>query len=355
MTWSFSQDACMYHRDDDTEIFIRKYFGAKERFTLWVGGAGFDPRSTNIPKLLNAAGAKVKGVMIREERPRPPAALKQKADEHEVTLKSLFDSSERLEVQIFSNDETNVIAGREAAEGLKKVDLTNITDIIVDMSALSVGVSFPLTKLFYEAGRSKCFPSVHIMATASTPTDEAVITSELWDRFQTIHGFAADVELEETQGKDKLWLPHLAYGKGPALKIIYDGIQPNETCPILPFPAASPRAVERLIDEYSTEIRGAWAVDHRDFLYAAENDPLDLYRTILRIDTLRSQTYKATGGAVTVLSPVGSKVMAIGALMAALERPLPVIYVETQRYMLNAPSIEPGGVIHIWLSGSAYH
>lgn len=353
---SFSQDACMYHRDDDTLAFIQGYFSAEDRHTLWVGGAGFDPRSTHIPRLLKMANAKVRGVMIREERPRPSAQLKAQADGHEAQLRDLFYAAEQLVIQIFSADETNVIAGREAASSLNAVDLTGITDIVLDMSALSVGVSFPLARLFYDSGRAReNYPNVHIMATASTATDDAVVTSELWDRFQTIHGFSAEADLDCTHEKDKLWLPHLSYGKGRALEIIYNGIQPNETCPILPFPAAAPRAVERLIQEYATEIKDTWVVDHRDFLYAAENDPLDLYRTILRIDTMRGATYAATGGSITMLSPVGSKVMAIGALMAALERPMPVVYVETQRYTLEAAKIEAAGVVHIWLTGSAYN
>jgi hypothetical protein len=113
--------------------------------------------------------------------------------------------------------------------------------------------------------------------------------------------------------------------------------------------------VETLIESFAAEVRDAWFVDHRDYLYAAENDPLDLYRTILRIDTLRQHTYEASGGSVTVLSPLGSKVMAMGALMAALERPLPVVYVETQRYAVDRSAPAPSGVIHVWLAGSAYN
>jgi hypothetical protein len=65
---------------------------------------------------------------------------------------NLFYAATQLQIQIFSDDETNVIAGREGAARLNNVDLTDITDIILDMSALSVGVSFPLAKLFYESG-----------------------------------------------------------------------------------------------------------------------------------------------------------------------------------------------------------
>jgi len=352
---TFSSDACIYHRDSDANEFIRAYFGRAESRTLWVGGAGFDPRSTYIPQLLRDAKAKVDGVLIREDRPRPSTKLLDQADGHETKLQSLFDNATRMEVSIFSEDETTVIGGREAVKKLNAMNLFVFTDILLDMSALSVGVSFPLARLLYDGAKEGLsFPNVHIMATTSTAADDAV-TSELLDRYQMILGFSADSELDASMGKSRLWLPHLSHGKQRALQIIHDGIRPNETCPILPFPSESPRMVEQLIEDYAAEVRGAWAVDHRDYLYAAENDPLDLYRTILRIDTLRQHTYAASGGSVTVLSPLGSKVMAIGALMAALECPMPVVYVETQRYAVNGVQPAPSGVVHVWLSGSAYH
>jgi hypothetical protein len=128
-----------------------------------------------------------------------------------------------------------------------------------------------------------------------------------------------------------------------------------EICPILPFPARSPRAVEELVEAYRVQIAEAWAVDDRDLLYAAEDDPLDLYRTILRIDALRGAAFQIEGGSMTVLSPLGTKAMALGALLAALERDLPIVYVEAQRYkIVHQPGAQEYGLIHLWLTGQAY-
>lgn len=352
---TFSSDACIYHRDGDAMAFSHAYFGRGEAKTLWVGGAGFDPRSTHIPCLLRSAGARVSGILIREGRPRPSRQLLDQANANEDSLRRLFDEAQRMDVTIFSLDETTVIGGREAVKQLDATDMSGVTDIILDMSALSVGVSFPLANLLFQRARGRAgFPNVHIMATASAATDDAVV-SELFDRFQMVLGFSAEWELDGSKKKSRLWLPHLAAGKQRALQIIRNGVLPDEICPILPFPAESPRMVERLIENFASEVRDTWGVDHRDYLYAAENDPLDLYRTILRIDTLRQDTYAASGGSITVLSPLGSKVMAIGTLMAALERPMPVVYVETQRYAVEKVAATPTGIVHVWLTGAAYH
>ena len=58
-----------------------------------------------------------------------------------------------------------------------------------------------------------------------------------------------------------------------------------------------------------------------------------------------------------VLSPLGSKVMALGALMAALERDLPVAHLEDFGYEIETAmpaSTDRSRIIHIWLEGEAY-
>ena len=77
-------------------------------------------------------------------------------------------------------------------------------------------------------------------------------------------------------------------------------------------------------------------MDTRNIVYADEGDPLDLYRTILRLDDLRKPVFREVGGSLLVLSPLGSRVTALGALMAALERDLPVAYLsrsDTSRWL----------------------
>ena len=100
-----------------------------------------------------------------------------------------------------------------------------------------------------------------------------------------------------------------------------------------------------------------WSVDSRNIVYADEEDPLDLYRIILRLDDLRKPVFAETGGSMLVLSPLGSKLMALGALMAALERNLPVAYLESTGYELNANmprEVDHPKLLHLWLEGDVY-
>ena len=353
---SLRWDPCISHRDAAAQQFIADYFAQADREVLLVCGAGFDPRATETATLLDAAaGARLQAHLIREHRPRPNATLLDKADANQAALEKLVPRNQVHTVNVFSDDEKTVVAGKRVVEMFRRLPLARVTDLVVDLSALSTGVSFPLVRfLVSQADATRDFPNVHLLVLTSPTTDDAV-RSELMDQHQMVPGFGEELMTTAGARKPKLWLPQLGKRATSALDVIQNRMRFDEICPILPFPARSPRAVEELVEAYRVQISETWLVDDRDLLYAAEDDPLDLYRIILRIDTLRGATFHIEGGSMTVLSPLGTKAMAMGALLAALERDLPIVYVEAQRYnMVHASEAQTYGLIHLWLTGQAY-
>ena len=232
-----------------------------------------------------------------------------------------------------------------------------VTDVIVDISALSAGISFPIVRYFFERiDRGNEAVNLHVFV-VHDPHLDSDIRSIASDAPGYVHGFKGRSTLSEMADAAKLWLPQLATGRRAALERLYGFIEPHDTCPILPFPASNPRLGDELAEEYLTELESTWSVDTRNIIYADEEDPLDLYRTILRLDDLRKQVFAETGGSMLVLSPLGSKLMAVGALMAALERNLPVVYLESVGYEFEAIVPEEIGrpnLIHLWLEGDVY-
>jgi hypothetical protein len=144
------------------------------------------------------------------------------------------------------------------------------------------------------------------------------------------------------------------------LDILFEAIDPDEICPILPFPCADLKKSDDLILSYSDNFESKWDIDSRSIIYADDRNPIDLYRAILRIDEARSGVFSGVGGSELILSPAGSKALSIGAMMAAIERNFPVRYVETLSYDLDETEpddLDCGGtndLLYIWLSGSAY-
>ena len=231
------------------------------------------------------------------------------------------------------------------------------TDIIVDTSALSVGVSFPVIRYFVEYVRQlERSVNLHVFVVHDPRLDDD-ITSIVSDKPGYVHGFKGGATLSGMSSAALLWLPQLATGMRHPLQLLYDFVVPHDTCPIVPFPSHDPRFGDTLVGEYLTEIEETWSVDARNIVHADEADPIDLYRTILRLDDLRRPVFAETGGSVLVLSPLGSKLMALGAMMAALERDLPVAYVEAIDYELKRDmpeTIDRPDFVHLWLEGDVY-
>jgi hypothetical protein len=354
-------ERCIEHRGVDVEKFAGLHFGGPERRLLLVGGAGFDPRSTSVARLLTAAaGDRISGLFLRERRPNPAAELRRRAEENISALMTLIPRSEVVEIDVFEDDGA-VVLGRRVATTMLGIDLKMYSDVVVDFSALSIGSSFPATRYLLEsverlAGERSI--NLHAMVAASPSTDERIVPSP-GTSVEPVPGFLGRYGLDESARATKLWMPQLRFGHRPVLERIFDGVRPDEVIPVLPFPARDARVGDRLIAEYVEEFSGRWEVDARSMIYAAEDSPLDYYRTVLRIHDGRHPVYESTGGNLLILSPVGSKVLALGAMMAAMERDLPVIYVEALGYSAAVGESVPGAygdgdLVHVWLTGEAY-
>ena len=350
-------DPCVAHRGDDVHKFLADYFAQPDRNALLVAGAGFDPRSRTVATLLGETVASLRALFIRENRPRPPQDQSARAEANTNTLvATLADRQVVVPIEIFGPDNA-VVGGRSVITALNRQGLEGVTDVIVDISALSTGTSFPIIRYFVERiVRGKGATNLHVFVVHNPRLDDGIRSIDN-DIPGYVHGFKGRSTLSGTADAARLWLPQLAPGRRATLERLHGFVEPDDTCPILPFPASDPRIGDVLAEDYLiNELETPWSVDTRDIVYADEGDPLDLYRTILRLDDLRKPVF-AKIGSMLVLSPLGSKVMALGALMAALERNLPVAYLEPIGYELEATvpeEIDQPNLIHLWLEGDVY-
>ena len=349
-------DPCITHRGNDVGEFLTHHLGRPHRKIFLVAGAGFDPRACAVADRLNGTKANIHALLIKEERPNPTQDQVDRAVANTAALHAGLAHCQVASIEIFESDGA-VVGGHNVVKVLERNRLDGVTDVIVDISALSVGTSFPIIRYFLERIiRGKESANLHLFV-VHDPELDTDIRPNPSDTPSYVHGFKGGSTLFDMADATRLWLPQLASGRHRALTELYDFVNPHDTCPILPFPASNPRLGDLLAGEYLTELEETWSVDARNIVYADEGDPLDLYRTILKLDDLRRPVFQETGGSMLILSPLGSKVMALGALMAALERDLPVAHVESIGYELQAsmPQVNhQPDLIHVWLEGEAY-
>lgn len=359
MTRRLRWDRCVHHRGATAEAFVEEFFGNQDRRVGLIAGAGFDPRSARMAEsLARVAAGRVRGLFLREERPSPQAVLVASGDANDKRLRTLLPDSVVERFDVFDPVDNAPVGSRRVIRLLKdRLSLEGITDLVIDCSALSAGICFSITKYCYELARSGA-PNIHLVVLDNPATDGAIESTNCGQP-SSPHGFQGSWRLEEWSRAAKLWLPQLGLGKRAVLELVHQFVAPHAVCPILPFPAKPPRSPDRLIESYGDLFESAWKVDERDLVYAHEKSPVDLYRTILRIDDARRRVFKAIGGSQVILSPVGSKALALGMLMAALERDFAVVLVESLAYnatstVLDIQAAPRGELVHIWLHGEVY-
>jgi hypothetical protein len=106
-----------------------------------------------------------------------------------------------------------------------------------------------------------------------------------------------------------------------------------------------------LVEEYG--------VQPTSLIYAAETNPFDLYRTLVRFHIDYNSTFEKLGGAQVSLSSHGSKLLAIGALLAAFECDLPFYAVRPTTHQLSPKHLLPeqrsfDRFACLWLGGAPY-
>jgi hypothetical protein len=350
------------HRKNSALEFIRDYFDDSSKRILLIAGAGFDPRATIIAEELSAlAKATVGAALIRESRRGSDDELRKRAESNLATITSALPDHQLLDIEVFGND-GSVIGGRMAARLVSELSFNGLTDVVVDISALSIGTSFPIIRwLVEELAPTRPELNIHVVV-AHQPELDARIRATPSDRPVPVHGFNGQLSLssrrqDQARGPARLWLPQLARDRTATLRRIHEVVIPDEVCVVLPFPASDPRLGDSLLEELLESGGMPWDMDARSIVYADEGDPLDLYRTIMSLQALREPVFKETGGSTLILSPIGSKVMALGALLAALEGDLPVYYIEDFSYSIVPAGAQPSAapdIMHVWLEGVPY-
>lgn len=352
---------CVTHFDEGVYGFIDDYFSEPSRRCVLVAGAGFDPRARRVARRLSATmGKRVHGLFIREDRGDPAVNLQELADKNEAELKSVIADSKIAHVQIFSADDRAPIGGHGVRSAVDKYDWpAGVTDIVLDMSALSTGVGFPVARLLLEFAETKPGLSLHLMVVSNPELDDRIV-GEPSSQVQSVRGYSGPSGGYEALPVARIWLPQLGRGRVETLRRIRTSLDNvYKVCPVVPFPARNPRRADELLAEYQSPLLNEWQVDARDLIYVSERNPLDCYRTISTLKSRYDRTVEGVYFPQLILSPFGSKVIAVGTMMAAIEHDLSVQYVETLRYEFepsasNESVAPPDMAVHVWLHGHVY-
>lgn len=345
----------------------------KNRKLLIVLGLGFDPRMcTGTEMLLSSVPGQHECLLINlNESPyRAPDKIINLANGNRKKLADLMKGRGSInQVSIELRSEGRWIGDLRARDIIKNFDqLSNYTDVIVDLSALPTTIYFVLisTLLFLtDHARIKGtqdIPNIHAIVSENASLDNAIIENGIDEKAEYLNGFSEDLEAEEHGQIPKVWIPLIGEGKLEQLERIHELILPNEICPILPSPSIDPRRSDRLVQQYTTFLFDTHRIDPSNFVFACEWNPFEAYRQISNVMSHYNRSLRALGGSRAVVSALSSKLLSIGALLAAYEAKrsgqylVGVAHIEPRGYTIDEVSVDEqeNRLYSLFLSGEAY-
>ena len=336
-----------------------------ERRGFLIAGRGIDLRTTVGPAALSTSGFPIaRCCMIRLTNPfDPPDRPRSQAAAHnETIMRQLFaDASFEIpDIEVLNDNRR--LSGPALVRSLVSYPgwVNGFTDIIVDITALPTSVIFPLLGTLATlsddiAKETSSTFNLHCIVCENPEVDQQML-SEGGDYAEYIDPFRGKAGLAGESDPVTTWVPVLGEHRTPVLRKIHEMLRPREVKPFLPSPSRNPRRGDDLVSEYRSLLFDTWEVGPRDFIYADERNPFDIYRQISELARDYEQYLRPLGTANTVVSTNASKLLSLGVFLAAFEHRLGVAHVEPTTYRSGPmpANQEANELFEVWLTGEAY-
>lgn len=356
------------------EEFWKPYLAERNRNLLFILGHGFDARMCDgIERVLSLGGQGARNVALiafHEGAESPSQSYFEQRKANGERLEKLVQGRGKIaqrEIKMFSADNRRIGARSIAQEFSSLDELRCYTDVVVDISAFPRSLYMPLLAkllaLFDAESEDGEQRNLHVIVSHSPATDGSIVEEGLEESASYLFGFsAAALEIDSTSEKPKIWIPVLGKRQQAQLERINQFVTPDEICPLLPSPAQDPREGDAIMIEYRELLFDRLRVEPRNIIYAAESNPFEVYRQLMRSILHYDRALEPLGGCKVALSAMSSKLASIGVLLAAYElgRREPkvtvgVAHVESQGYRVEPTHTAPPTTLFtMWLSGECY-
>jgi hypothetical protein len=354
---------------DDFDRFWRKHLSSGSRKLLFVVGRGFDFRADAAPSRIAGLGSAPRHAWILNyQNGQPESGTRmQRIEANVVRFQEIFGSSvTTIDIRMGSGASSNVTS-RNTKGAVSRVDeLAEYTDVIVDISAMPRTVALTaiaqLLALLDELEKSKRKSvNLHVVVAESAKVDRSH-SGSLSDTVTSLVGFSGRLTSESSANLPRVWFPVLGEGQQARLEKIRTEVDPDEICPVIPFPSRNPRRGDELIEEYRQLLFDDYRVEPANIIYASEYNPFEAYRQLFgAIDRYRD-ALRELGGCKVYVSPLSSKLLSVGALLACYDHRsqaggqdpvnVGIPYVESATYGEPVNPAEPQlSLYSLWLRG----
>lgn len=354
---------------------LRDHLGSRDgtKSVCIILGRGFDPRMlvglSILTQLVKLPEIRVV-LLVFDEGPTSPSRRYDEHVQQNVTrLRAIIPENQidQRTITMFSTEGRRMTARSAESAFRSAAELQQFSDIFVDVSSLPRAIYFPvLAKLLYllDGIEGERAPNLFLLVSENAGLDSRIEEEGIDEDADYVHPFRGGVERESLAGRPRVWFPLLGERQHVQLARIHDLVNPAEICPLLPAPSADPRRGDRLVIEYRELLFDRLRVEPRNFIYASETNPFEVYRQLRHAILHYGDALQPLGGSNAVISATSSKLLSVGALLAAYELKrmgidIAIAHVEAHGYkvneMSNADRLAQESKLHgLWLSGDCY-
>lgn len=362
------------------ETFWKSYQEKAKPDILYIMGMGFDPR-TNLG-IESIYGTKTTqrrdSILLRyyrtaeEKDTQPTQPVQEHIDRLSTFLQNNGFPAPIIKDVILRSEEDKSIASINATYIIPDFSIfEKYSDIVIDISAMPRGIFIPLINKCLDLVdqyniSNEVKKNLHVIAAENAILDSFIEDRGTDEAATYIHGFRIK-EIGKTDDQKEVWIPILGENQTNQFDKIKLELNPVEICPILPFPSDDLRRGDKLIIEYQERLLNDSNVELRNFVYADESNPFQAYRLLNKTIQRYYESFELLSGSKIILSALSSKLLTVGAFMAAYEKKkeglnIGIMHVESLRHELK-PEYEDQKIeiakhnklFEIWLAGTPYY
>ena len=355
------------------EDFWKKYL-SNDKQIKYVMGLGFDPRAMNcftiIRNCIKPQNMDCKIIKYAGETNLDPL-LQQTLSRNTELLTEVIPESEWSDESIVMTD-TGKDVSLAASKSVQPDELNGYTDIILDINAMPASVYFPITRNILDwIDKNKIKApdgkriNFHVVVSENSKLDGAIRGINIDENVTFMSKLSTKLQSQANPEQGKVWIPLLGEDQGTQLENVHKQVPGLvEFCPFFPMPSADPYRCKNLLMEHRKFLIDVLETSSKDYVYSNEMNPFEVCKKIYDIAKLYYDLFKPLGGCKVVISPLSSKLMCVGALLAicgllAEGSEAGVVHVMARGYKvaenINLDSESKKSTPHsIWLAGECY-
>jgi hypothetical protein len=362
-------DPYIFRQGENFDAFWKTFTNEPSRRFLFVLGRGYDPRALCVLDKIVDFGGKVDIWLLAFDNGFQNSELRNHLTLENVRkLEALVGESNirEIDVSLGRSGQGNATS-RNVRKALRTAgSLEGYTDVMVDISAMPRMVALTaVASLLHELdkmGVDGPDVNLHVTTAESVSADIGAARGTLRDDVTNVIGFTGQLDSESTDQVPRVWFPVLGEQQGIRLSRIRDKLTPDEICPVIPFPTREPRRGDEIIREHRQLLFEEFQVEPGNILRASEYNPFEAYKQIFAAMDRYRRALSELGGCKAFVSPLSSKLLSVGALLACYDHrygaiagermSVGVLYVETADY--SDPVLDSGTgyqLSSMWLRG----